>query len=142
MPMKLNDQLCFALYATSIAITRTYKPMLDAMGLTYPQYLVLAVLGEDDGATIGTIAGRLTLKPSTVTPPVQRLEHAGLVRRQRSTADERQVQVWLTPPGRTRLIEADCLGTALIERSGLTPHALEKLSRQVQKLQKTLATHR
>ena len=140
--MKLNDQLCFALYATSIAITRTYKPMLDAMGLTYPQYLVLTVLNEHDGTTIGGIAERLTLKSSTITPPVKRLEQAGLVNRQRSATDERLVQVWLTQAGRTRVIDADCLGTTLTERSGLTPAALKKLGKQVQALQHTLVMHR
>lgn len=142
MPVKLDDQICFALYATSMAITRTYKPMLDAMGMTYPQYLILSVLNEQDGTTIGDIAERLTLKSSTVTPPVKRLEQAGLVNRQRSTSDERLVQVWLTAAGRARVIDADCLGMALTEKSGLTLAALEKLGKQLRALQLTLATHR
>jgi len=142
VPVKLDDQICFALYATSMAITRTYKPMLDAMGMTYPQYLILSVLNEQDGTTIGDIAERLTLKSSTVTPPVKRLEQAGLVNRQRSTSDERLVQVWLTAAGRARVIDADCLGMALTEKSGLTLAALEKLGKQLRALQLTLATHR
>ncbi len=73
MSTLLNDQICFTLYATSMAINRTYKPMLDAMGITYPQYLVLSVLAEEDGMTIGAIATRLSLESSTVTPPVKRL---------------------------------------------------------------------
>ena len=142
MPLPLSNQLCFALYAASMAITRTYKPMLDAMGITYPQYLVLSALGEQDGATVGGIADRLALESSTVTPPVQRLEQAGFVKRQRSTADKRQVQVWLTAAGRARLIDADCLGEALIEKSAMTPEAVEKLNNQVQALSKALADHR
>ncbi len=68
--LPLEDQLCFSLYATSMAINRTYKPLLDKLGITYPQYLVLSALGEEDGMTIGAIAGRLALESSTITPPV------------------------------------------------------------------------
>ncbi|TIN14278.1 MAG: MarR family transcriptional regulator, partial [Mesorhizobium sp.] len=82
MPLPLDNQLCFALYATSMAINRTYKPMLDEMGITYPQYLVLNALGEADGMSVGTIARRLALESSTVTPLVKRMEQAGLVTRQ------------------------------------------------------------
>lgn len=138
MPIPLDDQICFTLYATSMAITRTYKPMLDQMGITYPQYLVLSVLGEDDGATVGRIAGRLALESSTVTPLVKRLEQAGLVERQRSTVDERQVQVRLTKAGQATLGQCDCLGETLMKRSGLTPEALDALNRQVQALRGAL----
>src|ERR1700712_4892333 len=96
----LENQLCFSLYAASIAINRTYKPMLDEMGITYPQYLVLSALGEHEGMTVGAIATRLSLESSTITPPVKRLEQAGLVERRRSKIDERLVHVWLTPAGR------------------------------------------
>lgn len=134
MPLALEDQICFTLYATSMAIGRTYKPMLDAMGITYPQYLVLNVLGTEDGASIGAIANRLMLESSTVTPPVQRLEQAGLVIRQRDTRDERQVHVRLTESGRDLLERSACLGETLIERSGMTAEALDALNRQVQGL--------
>ena len=139
MPIPLDNQICFTLYATSMAINRTYKPMLDAMGITYPQYLVLNVLGEEDGVTIGAIAQRLSLESSTVTPPVKRLEQAGLVSRQRSRLDERQVQVWLTDAGRALLIQSNCLGQTLIERSGMTPEKIEALNRQVQGLRDALS---
>lgn len=138
MPIPLNDQICFTLYATSMAINRTYKPMLDAMGITYPQYLVLSVLGENDGATIGAIAGRLGLESSTVTPPVKRLEQAGLVERQRSKVDERQVQVRLTEAGRATLVQCDCLGETMMKRSGMTGEQLDALNRQVQGLRGAL----
>ncbi|MDQ0475417.1 MarR family winged helix-turn-helix transcriptional regulator [Labrys wisconsinensis] len=140
MPLPLDDQICFTLYATSMAITRTYKPMLDAMGITYPQYLVLNVLGETDGATIGAIAGRLDLESSTVTPPVKRLEQAGLVTRQRSHADERQVQVRLTEAGRALLAQSKCLGETLIERSGMTLAEIDGLNRGVQALRDALGS--
>lgn len=142
MPLPLDDQICFSLYATSMAITRTYKPMLDAMGITYPQYLVLNVLGEasaqDDGATVGAIAQRLALESSTITPLVKRLEQAGLVVRQRSTVDERQVRVTLTEAGRALLDRCDCLGQTLVTKSAMTLEQLDALNRQVQALRETL----
>jgi DNA-binding MarR family transcriptional regulator len=137
----LDEQICFTLYATSMAITRTYKPMLDAMGITYPQYLVLSVLGEEDGMTVGAIAGRLALESSTVTPPVKRLEQAGLVTRQRSQVDERQVQVRLTDAGRALVARSNCLGDTLIERSGMTAEQVDALNRQVQGLRDALVGH-
>ena len=76
--LKLDAQLCFPLYAASNLLTRLYRPLLDELGLTYPQYLVLSVLWEDDGLTITTIANRLALEPSSITPLVKRLEKAGL----------------------------------------------------------------
>ncbi len=136
----LDDQLCFALYATSMAINRTYKPMLDAMGITYPQYLILSVLGDGDGATVGAIAERLALESSTVTPPVKRLEQAGFVERRRSRIDERQVQVWLTPAGRALLAESGCLGEALVERSGMDLAQIGALNRQVRVLRDALGS--
>ncbi|MDB5554437.1 MAG: MarR family transcriptional regulator, partial [Rhizobium sp.] len=98
-PRPLDQQLCFTLYSASMAVSRMYKPMLDAMGITYPQYLVLSALDEHDGLTIGAIADRLALESSTVTPPAKRLELAGLLQRQRSKEDERQVHVFLTAAG-------------------------------------------
>jgi DNA-binding MarR family transcriptional regulator len=91
-PLGLDEQICFTLYRTNIAINRTYKPLLDEMGLTYPQYLVLNVLGEEDGRTIGAIAARLALDSSTITPLVKRMEAAGLVERRRSPDNDREVQ--------------------------------------------------
>ena len=99
-PIPLDSQLCFSLYGASIAINRTYKPMLDALGVTYPQYLVLSALWETDGQTITAIADRLALEPSTITPLMKRLEQAGFVGRQRNPEDERQVEVRLTAKGR------------------------------------------
>lgn len=139
MPLPLDNQICFTLYATSMAIIRTYKPMLDEMGITYPQYLVLNVLGETDGATIGAIAQRLYLESSTITPPVKRLEQAGLVSRQRSQLDERQVQVRLTDAGRSLLAQSDCLGQTLIARSGMTLGELDALNEQVRSLRAALS---
>ena len=115
----LDDQLCFALYAASMAVGRAYKPMLDALGITYPQYLVLHALWEEDARTVGAIAERLALESSTVTPLVKRLEAAGHVTRQRDPRDERQVRVTLTDSGRTLREQCGCLGETLVARSGM-----------------------
>ena len=139
LPIPLKDQLCFTTYATSMAITRTYKPMLDALGLTYPQYLVLCVLGEQDGETVGGIARRLLLESSTVTPPIKRMERARLVRRVRSGADERRVEVWLTETGRDCLARSACLGAALISQSDMTADAFAALNAQMHVLLAALA---
>src|SRR5262245_33678212 len=95
----LDEQLCFSLYGASMAIGRAYKPLLDALEITYPQYLVLSALWECDGLSIGAIGERLGLDSSNVTPLVKRMETAGFVARQRNPADERQVVVTLTARG-------------------------------------------
>ncbi|KGM31593.1 MarR family winged helix-turn-helix transcriptional regulator [Inquilinus limosus] len=133
-PLALDEQICFTLYRTNIAINRTYKPLLDEMGITYPQYLVLNVLGEEDGRTIGAIAARLALESSTITPLVKRMEAAGLVQRRRSPGNEREVQVRLTGTGRDLFGRSRCLGESLLQRSGLTLPQLDALNRQVQAL--------
>jgi DNA-binding MarR family transcriptional regulator len=117
-----------------MAVGRTYKPMLDALGLTYPQYLVLLSLWEQDGRTVGGIAERLTLDSSTVTPLVKRLEAAGLVKRTRNPSDERQVVVRLTDEGRAIRERCGCLGEALFEQSGMSLSDLVDLKARVQAL--------
>ena len=138
-PLPLDDHLCFSLYAASIAVNRTYKPLLDQLGLTYPQYLVLSALWEDDGLMVSEIAGRLWLEPSTVTPLVKRLEVAGLLTRNRNPKDERQVNVRLTDKGRDLRGDAQCLTARLLEKSGLKPEQLIALNRQVANLRDRLA---
>ena len=97
--LALDAQLCFALYSASLAMTKLYKPLLDRLGLTYPQYLVMLVLWEEDAMSVKEIGERLFLDSGTLTPLLKRLEAAGLVKRTRSTEDERQVIVALTPQG-------------------------------------------
>jgi len=138
-PLPLSEQLCFSLYAVSLAITRIYKPILDQLGVTYPQYLVLHALWEEDGRTVGAIAARLALESSNVTPLVKRLEAAGLVARARNPEDERQVQVCLTETGRALREQCGCLGEALLARSGLTLEALASLNNEVQSLREALS---
>ena len=138
-PLPLDQQLCFSLYATSMAINRAYKPQMDALGITYPQYLVLHALWEEDARTIGAIAERLALESSTVTPLVKRMEAAGLMTRTRNPADERQVQVRLTEQGWALRAQCGCLGETLVSRSGMTLEQLDALNRQVQALREALA---
>jgi len=137
-PLPLDAQLCFSLYATTIAINRLYKPMLDSLGVTYPQYLVLGTLWEADGQTIGAIADRLALEPSTITPLMKRLEAAGFVSRQRNPQDERQVQVFLTAKGKALREESSCLTDSLLENSKLTIPEMIALNDQIQRLRAAL----
>jgi len=98
--LKLDHQLCFALYSSSLAMTKLYKPLLDPLGLTYPQYLVMLVLWEGDHIAVSELGTRLSLDSGTLTPLLKRLEAAGLVQRQRDSADERRVLLNLTATGR------------------------------------------
>ncbi|GAA4216529.1 MarR family transcriptional regulator [Sphingomonas endophytica] len=137
----LDEQLCFSLYSASMAVGRAYKPLLDAIGITYPQYLVLHALWEQDARTIGAIAERLALESSTVTPLVKRLEAAGHVTRQRNPDDERKVRVLLTDSGRALRQRCGCLAEELVARSGLSLDQLASLNRQVAALRSALASN-
>jgi DNA-binding MarR family transcriptional regulator len=134
----LDSQLCFSLYSTTIAINRTYKPLLDELGITYPQYLVLSALWEADGQTISAIADRLALESSTITPLVKRLEQAGFLSRRRNPQDEREVRVHLIAKGKSLRTKAGCLNDRLLERSGMTVDEIIALNRQVQALRRAL----
>ena len=98
-PMGLDQQLCFALYAATHAITRSYTPGLKSIGLTYPQYLVMVVLWQEDALTLKALAERLDLDSPTLTPLLKRLEAVGYLHRRRSEADERQVLIYLSDTG-------------------------------------------
>lgn len=130
----LDRQICFTLYSTSMAITRAYKPLLDDLGLTYPQYLVLCALGEGGSMTVGAIANQLDLESSTVTPLIKRLETAGLVERRRGTEDERKVEVTMTSAGHALLDRSGCLGELLLSRSGMDENELAALNERVKAL--------
>ena len=97
--LALDHQLCFALYSASLAMTKVYKPLLDPLGLTYPQYLVMLVLWEQDDVMVSTVGDRLHLDSGTLTPLLKRLEASGLITRTRSGTDERQVVIGLTAKG-------------------------------------------
>lgn len=96
----LDDQFCFAVYSTAHALNRAYKPLLDRLGVTYPQYLVLLALWGEDGRSVGSLGEQLMLESSTLTPLLKRMEAAGLLKRERNPEDERQVTIRLTAKGR------------------------------------------
>lgn len=98
--LRLDQQLCFALYSSSLAMTKLYKPLLAPLGLTYPQYLVMLVLWEADGLAVGQLGQRLSLDSGTLTPLLKRLEALGHLERRRAQDDERRVDIFLTPAGR------------------------------------------
>ena len=99
LALRLDHQICFAIYSTAHAFNRVYKPLLDQLGLTYPQYLAMLVLWERDGVPVKEIGERLFLDSGTLTPLLKRLEKAQLIKRTRSSEDERQVLIALTPQG-------------------------------------------
>jgi DNA-binding MarR family transcriptional regulator len=114
---KLSNFLCFAVYSANLAFGRAYKPILDALGLTYTQYIAMVALSEEDGQTVSALGEKLFLESNTLTPILKKLEQAGYITRLRDPADERQVRVSLTSAGRN-LLEKD-LGESLIDATGL-----------------------
>lgn len=137
-PLKIGDFLCFSLYSTSHAFTRIYKPLLDRLGLTYPQYLVMVVLWEEDGQTVGGIGEKLFLESSTLTPLLKRLEAAGLVVRERNPADERQVLIRLTPAGRDLQQETADFLDHLVAAIGMNEEDIGELRRNIVALRNNL----
>lgn len=117
--LKLDNQLCFSIYAASRAITRAYRPLLEPHGLTYPQYLVLLILWEKDGQSVNEIGRRLYLDSGTLTPLLKRMEQAQFLERARSKDDERKVEIRLGPKGRELRNHALAIPEALIETSHL-----------------------
>lgn len=105
-PLLLDNQLCYALYAAAHRMTKSYRPLLERLGVTYPQYLVLLVLWENEGLTVSDIGRRLRLDSGTLTPVLKRLETGGLLLRSRRQSDEREVEISLTPHGRNLRAEA------------------------------------
>lgn len=132
--LKLDNQLCFAVYSASLAMTRLYKPLLDKLGLTYPQYLVLLVLWEGDGLTVSELGERLSLDSGTLTPLLKRLEANGLVARIRDVADERRVHISLTATGRRLKQRAANIPGCLMAASQCSVDELVALTRQLQVL--------
>ncbi|MGY2056509.1 MarR family winged helix-turn-helix transcriptional regulator [Nocardia gipuzkoensis] len=118
--LTLDEQLCFPLYAASRAMTAVYRPKLDRLGLTYPQYLVMLALWERDERSVGDVCQALDLDSGTLSPLLKRLEAAGLVERRRSAADERRVDIQLTERGRALRAEAGDIPAQMAEASGLS----------------------
>jgi DNA-binding MarR family transcriptional regulator len=135
----LDDQLCFALYSTGLAMNKVYRKLLRKLDLTYPQYLVMLVLWERDGVTLSDIGARLFLDSATLTPLLKRLEAAGLVARARSNADERQVVVSLTGAGRTLAAQAAAIQEQVLCAAACAPGDLLALKRQLELLRTKLS---
>lgn len=132
--LALDRQLCFAVYSAAHAFNRTYKPLLDPYGLTYPQYLVLLSLWEEDGRTVKALGTALGLDSGTLSPLLKRLEASGYIRRARDRADERQVLVTLTQKGRAMRDEAGGIRMEIGRASGCSHAALEDLNAALQRL--------
>ena len=135
----LDNQLCFALYSTSLAMTKFYKSFLEALGLTYPQYLVMLVLWEQDDVSVSALGERLFLDSGTLTPLLKRIEAAGLLVRTRATDDERRVQIALTPAGRQLKAQAGAVPGCLVSAVHCPVSELMALTRQLQALRGRLA---
>src|SRR3954447_11692195 len=128
--LSLDNQFCFALYSASLAMTKTYKPFLDKLGLTYPQYLVMLVLWQQDDVLVKSIGEQLFLDSGTLTPLLKRLEASSLVMRTRDETDERQVRITLTKEGRALKKKAQDIPLQALCASGQSPEALMKLRSQ------------
>jgi DNA-binding MarR family transcriptional regulator len=140
--LRLEDQLCFALYAASRAVVQAYGPLLEPLGLTYPQYLAMLVLWEDDAINVKTLGERLHLDSGTLTPLLKRLEARGLVERRRARSDERVVEIHLTAAGRALRRKATSVPRELLCKSQLSLDQLVRLRDELQKLTCTLRDER
>jgi MarR family transcriptional regulator, organic hydroperoxide resistance regulator len=129
--LRLDNQICFAVYSTAHAFNRVYKPLLDRLGLTYPQYLVMLVLWERDGLPVKDIGGRLHLDSGTLTPLLKRLEAAQLVKRTRGTQDERQVLIALTPQGLALREKARAVPQSILAASACSLSELAAMKNEI-----------
>ena len=138
-PPKLDDFLCFAIYSTNLAVNRVYKPLLDELGLTYPQYIVLIALYDQDDQTVGGLGDKLFLDSSTLTPLLKRMEAMGHLTRQRDPEDERQVRVRLTPQGRSVREKGIMSRSSLLNSTNFSPAEYEQLREQMVNLRAYLS---
>ncbi|MCB4363555.1 MarR family transcriptional regulator [Hydrogenophaga taeniospiralis] len=136
--LRLDNQLCFALYSASLAMTKLYKPLLDELGLTYPQYLALLALWEQDGPTVSELGERLYLDSGTLTPLLKRMESAGLVSRLRDAQDERRVLIRLTAAGRKLKARAARLPGCVLQATQCEVADAMALTHQIQALRNRL----
>ena len=132
--LTLDEALCFALYSASRALTGFYRPLLDELGITYPQYLVLLALWERDGVAVRALAERLRLDYGTLSPLLKRLQAAGLITRERRAEDERSVTVALTAAGRSLRARDDCIPEEVVAATGLDTRSFEELRETLQRL--------
>ena len=137
--LKLDNQLCFALYAASLAMTKLYKPLLDALGLTYPQYLAMLALWERDGLAVSELGRRLSLDSGTLTPLLKRLEAAGLVSRLRAVDDERRVHIHLSAAGRRLKARAAKVPACILAATQCPLPEVVRLTQELHRLRERLA---
>jgi len=135
---RLEGMPCYAIYSAQLAIQRTYKPLLDELGITYPQFLLLNVLWEQDHLTVGDIGARLAIESSTLTPLLKRMQAAGFVERRRNPDDERQVFIELTERGKSLEHRGACLGPAVFGDIGLPVERIFRLTDEVKALRDAL----
>lgn len=138
LPPPLSEHICRTIYATNLAIQRVHKVVLDGLGITYPQYLVLNLLWDRDNQSVTELSGQLELEPSTLTPLLKRLEAAGHLTRVRNPQDERQVLIGLTDQGRALRLEAGCVGANLMEKAGMSADDLRDLNARIRALHDNL----
>jgi DNA-binding MarR family transcriptional regulator len=131
LPLLLDNQLCFAVYSTAHAFNRVYKPLLDRLGLTYPQYLVMLVLWERDGVPVKDIGERLFLDSGTLTPLLKRMEAANLIKRTRGTEDERQVLIAVTPQGQALKEKARAVPQSILAASACSVGELSAMKNEL-----------
>ena len=136
--LRLDNQVCFALYSASLAMTKLYKPLLDTIGLTYPQYLVMLVLWEQDGVTVSELGERLFLDSGTLTPLLKRLEAQGHIARLRDVEDERRVRITLTSQGRALRNQAEVIPQCVLQSSQCSLPELAALTGQLKNLRDKL----
>lgn len=136
----LDNQLCFALYSTSQAMTQMYKPLLEMLELTYPQYLVILLLWEQDGQSVSALGDRLYLDSGTLTPLLKRMEAKGMLNRKRASQDERRVEIFLTAKGRQLKILAAKIPGCVLEAAACPLPELVALTQQLQALRQRLQT--
>ncbi|BAU90890.1 MarR family transcriptional regulator [Methylorubrum populi] len=139
-PLLLDNQLCYALYAAAHRMTKSYRPMLERMGLTYPQYLVLLVLWENDGITVSEIGRRLRLDSGTLTPVLKRLETSGLLNRSRRQSDEREVEIALTDQGRALRSEAVAVRQSVMCQLNMSEPEIQAMRADLNALIENLST--
>jgi DNA-binding MarR family transcriptional regulator len=136
--VKLADFMCFAIYSANLAYSRVYKPVLDELGLTYPQYITIISLWEEDRQTVKGLSEKLFLEPSTMTPMLKRLEVMGYLSRTRDSEDERSVRVSLTDAGRRLREKGFGFGEVTVKASGLSPEEFPALQKAIATLRDNL----
>ena len=139
--LELDKQVCFALYSATRAVTQLYRPVLDALGLTYPQYLVMLVLWERGASTVKQLGQALELDSGTLSPLLKRLEAQGYVHRERSTVDERSVFIHLTHSGSVLRTRASSVPSRIAGATGMEFVELEALRQNLVRLTQAVSTH-